>query len=261
MKHIFIDESIHDKHNFILSAFVFFDDCPSELVDKAFETLGLCPANEEYKSSKRKKNEPIYQDLRSRLFDILQGSKIAVSILPATNRCLLGKFQLQTLERIISANDLQRDFYSVYIDQGIKFNDDDIMIFKKNTKNHISLMFNQDSKYIKGIQLADLASHSTSAMLKEFMQEPKIIRTLDEDGQLIEMALSFKFFKLLRHNFFCNYLSLSKEEFELALDIDPIEAMSVTVKDYGLFISDQCSEEVKNAALTCLSKLYMGCTI
>src|SRR5688572_17085109 len=83
---IFIDESIHDRGNFIVIAAVFSADNLQGPVGDALLECGFDPTRDEYKSSMKMAGNPAAQRLRDRLEDILRHCKVAVAICPVSER-------------------------------------------------------------------------------------------------------------------------------------------------------------------------------
>lgn len=117
------------------------------------------------------------------------------------------------------------------------------------------LFAEQDSKQIRGIQLADLVAHMASIQLKSSMGLiTKMVKAGSNSGYDPdeEMELSFEMFGTLRYCLFNegNNKPQTGDQF-----IDVVMAVS----NAGLFISESCSEDLAGYARGTFGSIYLGC--
>jgi hypothetical protein len=120
-------------------------------------------------------------------------------------------------------------------------------------KENVHLFLKQDSKKIKGIQLADLFAHTVSMMLKDQMGLlRKTIKAGEHSGYDPEMQieLGFAMWASIRYLFFQSQKGIEKER-----------ALSgyTNVADYGLLVSSEFSDEMKKHIYGRFSSNYLGC--
>ena len=115
--------------------------------------------------------------------------------------------------------------------------------------------FEQDSKFVRGIQLADLTAHTCSIMLKECLGlVSKKIKAGENSGYdpETEIDLGFELWASIRYSIFRSRVN--------SLGADPLLInASFDVEPFGLFISEQCSEELASNARARSSMVYLGC--
>jgi hypothetical protein len=115
--------------------------------------------------------------------------------------------------------------------------------------------FEQDSRIVCGLQLADLVAHTCSIMLLESLGlVTKTVKAGENSGYDpdLDIELGFELWASLRYNFF------SKP----APHPDTWRDQSdyrVEVKGVGLYVSDSCPELLKEKALDRFGEMYLGC--
>ncbi len=169
----FFDESIHDRGEFILGAFVYAPEFDSNLVNAALRRAGLTPGQDEFKSSARMENARGLVRLRDELLGIVHGhTKIAVLVCPAAERHLLWEASLHALLSIIRANGLEGTPHEVtctsmrvvHLCQPARAQE---LVNELGLSPQCVCYLNADSKSLPGLQLADLTAHTCSTMLLE----------------------------------------------------------------------------------------------
>lgn len=115
----------------------------------------------------------------------------------------------------------------------------------------------QDSKLIGGIQLADLAAHLLGGMLlEELGLITKLVSVGENSGYApdLETELGFALWASLRYQFF------KAPQPNLGADPDDrVGDLTFDVENYGLYISEDCPEKLKQAALQRFGTCYLGC--
>jgi hypothetical protein len=240
---IFIDESIHDRGNFIVIAAVFSADNLQGLVGDALLECGFDPEWDEYKSSMKMAGNPAAQRLRDRLQDILRQCKIAVAICPVSERAAVvehvGKllFGLPSIALELPA--------TVYFDGGMKR-------APLELPEGVTAIHDCDSKKVGGIQVADCAAYLVSMMLlgELGILTKTVPATSVYPGHDGEIELAWKLWASVRY-------ALSSG--------DPIGGhdedgwCEPLMHPFGLLVSDGCSDAVKDAVKKRLSSVWVGC--
>ena len=92
MSYFYFDETIRDKGNFIIGALVASEHDLSQIVSEQWRRLGLNPESAEYKSSDPKENSNLGVIQRQVMAELLQGSKLALTVAPVSERRRLGEY-------------------------------------------------------------------------------------------------------------------------------------------------------------------------
>lgn len=240
---IYIDESIHERADFIVTAAV----CsPEELqlpVHEALRNNGFDPTCDEFKSSMRLNGFIAAQKLREDLRAILSHCKIAIAVCPVSERASIAKYIGDLLcERIWEP---ENQPITLHFDEGMKRSE-------LRTLNPIVMQFDCDSQKVAGIQVADCAAHLFSTILlselgfvNKTMQVNEVEHGFDGD---IELAWSL--WAEIRY-------ALSGSEPVGSLDEHgDYEPMMLP---FGLFVSSSCSDSVKAAVEKRLGQVWVGC--
>jgi len=128
----------------------------------------------------------------------------------------------------------------------------------QRTANSISgfegceLHFEQDSKTVFGLQVADLAAHTCATMLSETLGLVTKSVKINHPGyaDIDEVNLGFLLWAGVRDNF----LSTSKTDNPDHLDFATLDA-----EKYGLFIHESATDLVSKAAKERFGTMYVGC--
>lgn len=177
--------------------------------------------------------------------------------MPSTQRALLGQEAMNGLNQIVRANDLIGDTHLVaFFDQGI---------FKPSTRanalatatgldHHCDIRPEQDSRKVRGLQLADLVAHEAGTMLLESMRlVTKKVKAGPNSGydEDMEMEIGFQLWAGIRWWFF--FAGPVEEQ-------DPIYGRALTkVGANGLYVSPLCGPELRSAAIERFDECYLGC--
>lgn len=255
MGFFYVDESIHERGDFILVAFVYSSLDLTPIVFEEVRSVGLIPGTDEFKSSSRMDSDEKQKKLRSKLKGLLKHIKLGLAIIPYANRDVLGKEILFGLRKIIFANYLDNIAHHVFLDDGIAFNNREIEIKNSGLSSICDFHVGQDSRAVGGIQMADLAAHTMSVMLLEKLGlVTKTVKAGPSSGYDpdLDIGIGFEMWATLRYNFF------TQDNINLN-DFDPITSRTLDTGTYALYISGDCSPEVKSAAEGRFSENYLGC--
>lgn len=253
MGYFYFDESKHRKEGFILGAFVYAESDPNRLIIKSIKHCGLTPGVDEFKSGYYMAQNPKQKNLRDELRNIIfSETKIGILIIPCNRISDLCKEANNCLSMIINNNNLRHELHEVYFHRGIcpkKEIAENIakrLGLTKNCKFH----YEQDSKKIYGIQLADLTAHTCSTMLLESLGfRKKTVKSGDKLGYDpdLDIEIGFELWAQIRYTFFSSPI----------FNIDP--EPEVLVESYGLYIADSCDKNLKQTVIERFGKIYVGC--
>ena len=242
---IYIDESIHDQHGFMLLAYVTCRRDPYDVLNNMLKKYGI----EEFHACKKMQNNHTMQKLRSSIrsyvnsycgWGVMVLSNIARSNIKDDFSNLvagLSKFILDEPLRI-------------YIDEGI------ISINEVDEIRNISKVDSINtcrSHEVNGIQLADLVAALSGVRLREEISEnPKMLTYGNESGfdPPIEAELGYELWASLRYSMLRNPETKRDEMPEMA---------SFETEGYGLFVSPRCSDELSRKARKLFGEVYLGC--
>lgn len=252
MGYFYFDESIHQRGNFVLGAWVYSKENLTVEVLHAIELNGLIPGVDEFKSGAHMERQPDQRALREALKNLLPRIRIGLVVIPFQNRSGLGEEALVGLNKIIRANHLGNHRHEVFLDEGIEFKNRGKVVGTTNLNLEIHL--DQDSRVIAGLQMADLAAHCMSIMLLETLGliNKKVKAGLNSgyDPDL-DIEIGFEMWATLRYQFFT--------EDSPDLDTDPIEGFTLDTATYALYVPEYCSQHLKDAVIKRFGTNYVGC--
>jgi len=153
---IYIDESIHDRANFIVLAAVCARPDEIRIATEALCQCGFAPGRDEFKSSMKMNGNKQAQNLRERFREIIGRCKIAIGICAVKERHQLMSLA-GTVGGAIASHDLSEKGI-IHLDQGIKRQ-------SITLPNGYLMNADCDSKSVIGIQLADCCAHFIAAIL------------------------------------------------------------------------------------------------
>lgn len=251
----YFDESIHERGGFILGAYVYGHD-PGPRVDAALRSVGFEPGRDEFKSSAPMAAGWAHPMLRCKLKEILSSSyRYGVVLHPSAHRSSFGREALVGLAKICRANGLTSLPQVAYFDQGI-FPTSAVAIGlarELGLVDYCHLYPEQDSRLVRGLQLADLVAHTCATMLLEALGLiTKSVKAGPNSGYDpdLDIGLGFELWAGVRYQFFSS---------GLPDDIRSNEDMVVDVESRGLHISDACPAPLREAARSRFGKQYLGC--
>lgn len=235
LNYIYVDESVCDDYNFVVYACVFLDRDPNDELAGILMQNSIDPECQEYHSRLIHEKNSSLTKLRHALFRYLSQYRIAIAVTPNTDN---GKIEFgAALSSFLIVNNIED--VSIFLDRGIVLRRDSLGELN-NLKTH--LIDNCDSKKIRGIQLADLVAHTVASMTKQLLKpiaSKKYIKT--HEGLTTE--LDFELFCKLR------YIYFSKQ----------IDHNYVQVEPFGLYLSNNCQQEVVEVLRSRLAITYIGC--
>lgn len=258
MDEFYFDESIHPRGKFALGAFVYSEDSLDGLVADVLRQSELAPGVEEFKSGARMDSSPEQARARERLQAVVRSHcHIGVVVAPHYPPQLLGHEALCGLNKILSANSFRSTSHDVFFDQGIFA----CASAGERTADGLcggrgcSFHFEQDSRQVLGLQVADLMAHTCATML---LAQLGVVRKMVKAGENSgydpnsDMELEFELWAGVRWNFFAA-APPHPDTWKSQLDFQ------VDVASRGLHIAEMCDETVRSAALDRFGSMYLGC--
>jgi hypothetical protein len=120
MGFFYFDESIHERGNFSLGAFVFSYEPLDGPVGEALAKSGLTPGVDEFKSSSRMDRCPEQARARSLLNTVVhEHCGFGVVVAPHNPRTLLGSEAMRGLGKILSTINFRSASHEVFFDEDI----------------------------------------------------------------------------------------------------------------------------------------------
>jgi hypothetical protein len=253
MAYFYLDDSKHHPHGFSLAAFAICDEDPHKELEALFAKCGFDLTTYEYKSSTTMRDNPKLQRLRDALRGFVR-SKCQIVVCVVDGDRNIGPASLELLKKAILHPQLRDQRHQVFFDEGL-FSSEGTAI-KIATEigglDDCAIHFEQDSRRVSGIQVADLIAHSCGTMLLDALG--KINKTVnvpnsgyDDD---VEIDLGFEMWAGIRYAFLSvgNGAGIDDEDFAVVL-----------VEPHGLYIDPSASSEVTVAARDRFGSMYLGC--
>lgn len=257
MGFLFFDDSKHPKRGFSLGAFVYTATDPTKAVHEAIARRGFQPGADEFKSSAHMGRNPKQALLREDLRQTVRHScQLGVVVVPSEAE--LGPEALRLLDKMLQHGDLKSGRHEVFFDEGLfpSARRGEKMSQASTSFDNCQLHFEQNSKHILGIQLADLVSHTCAIMLAQTLGlVRKTVKAGDNSGDDAELDidLGFELWAHMRYNFLSTPPphpdNWKAEELQPVADIQP----------YGLHISASVGSNLRNAAVERFGSMYLGC--
>jgi len=255
MRNFYFDESIHERGGFIVGAYVYGAD-PDSHITHALLKCGLRPGIDEFKSSARMAQHPQQVALREELRDVLcRNFLIGVLVMPSAERRGLGREALLGFRKIATANRLTKKGLRAFFDQGVFSSCEEAkeLAMMVGAGDICEVHAEQDSREIKGLQLADLVAHTCAIMLLETLGlVSKQVKAGPDSGYDpdLELDLGFELWAGIRYLFFNGGLPER---------VESNEDMVVDVAHYGLHVAAACSQQLREAATQRFGECYLGC--
>jgi len=256
MPSFYFDESIHDRGGFIVGAFVYGQDADSA-VSAAIRRVGLQPGVDEFKSCARMSEHRPQVALRAELRQILRDYRIGVVVVPSSDRTSLCEHAFRGLDQIARANNIVGvPGLEAVFDRGLfrSTKEGAELAARFGLDRYCCIRVEQDSRIMKGLQLADLVAHTAAMILLETLGiVTKLVKAgpcsgYDED---LDLNLGFEMWASLRYQFF--YAGPVREQDEI------YQGALMEIGENGLYIASSRSDELRSAALGRFRENYLGC--
>ena len=252
MGYFYLDDSKHPSLGFCLGSFVYCNEDPQDELEGLLSKHGLRPGIDEFKSSFPMDTGRLHglrEDLRQYL---RKNCKIGAVLSAKPEELHLDALSL--LRKMSQHPDVGINPHSVFIDQEIfRSNNAQIRALNESTFIGWTLHFEQDSKIVYGIQLADLAAHTCSIMMKDSLGlVNKSVKAGKDSGYdaATGIELGFELFASIRYRFLGQYAPY--------IDNDLFRPM-LMVSDYGLHISDRLEPSIRTQAESRFGAVHLGC--
>lgn len=273
---IFADESIHDNLGFIMTAFVCSQQDINTSVADALVRAKLDPGKDEFKSSFYMSTNPVVQTLRDELIGIARAvSKVALLISSSQRRKLLGKDALEALNAIVMRNGLESHKISVFFDQGIVNSEHEGVEIARQIGLPLSLKLNfeQDSRAIMGLQVADALAHISAQILREEVTgKEKTVHiggentgyeegTMANLGWALLMSIRYSFFvrPMVWHNSKDTYNPVMNPVIITKNDDPATISMHPDLFGWGVITASNLDPKISHAVDAVFQKLWLGC--
>jgi len=253
MAYIFFDDSKHHDWGFSLGAFSICEHDPTEELRRVVEKNGYDPEHFEFKSSSLMKDAPLLQAMRKefRLF-VQMNCRVAVCV--ADGDKIVGPAGLKLLKQMLQHETLKGQSHQIFFDEGLFSSDKfaEKCLAAIGGVEGCDLHFEQDSRSIIGIQVADLVAHTCGTMLLSALGKKMKTVKFENSGYEddVEIDLGFELWAGVRGAFLSTPKTISKDDIDIAV---------VDVLPHGLFVDDSVSNKVATAAKKRFGKMYLGC--
>lgn len=253
MAYFYLDDSKHHAWGFSLAVFAICETDPQVELTSILVKNGFDPSLYEFKSSTRMKDNPKLRSLRDDLKQFIQ-SRCKVAVCVVEGDVNIGPASICLLQKALTHKSLKGRQHEVFFDEGLFSSKQkaEKMAGEYEVLEKCSFHFEQDSKSVAGIQVADLAAHTCGIMLLDALGHiDKKVRIKNsgypEDD---EIDLGFELWASLRYEFLSENKTSFKDEFDIAF---------VAVEPFGLFIHDSVGDAVTEAAHGRFGEMYLGC--
>ena len=254
MLSIYVDDSIHDRGQFIIASIVLSQEDLAPSVERVLLSVGLVPGQDEYKSSAIMRNNPKLQSLRDGIRGIETSCRLGVIVDTVSNRPNLGDTIIIGLAHVLRTQNLDKSAINIYLDQGLisdvaRANE---MMHELGICESCRLFVQQDSRIIYGLQVADLVAHTFGTMLLENLGIiSKMVKAGDNSGYDpdLDIEIGFELWAGLRYSLLTAGQLNPKAE----------DLQSAEYRSGGLYISDKCPSTLQDAAMERFGRVYLGC--
>lgn len=246
--YIFVDESIHEPHQFMLLAYVISPSEPSAHLAELLNQHGMT----EFHSLDRMAGNASAQALRQAYIDYLNfsgGCRWAIHLFPSESRQDVGEEMGVALQQIATSM-VKGQLSEVVIDEGIA-SASELARLANQLGNHA--VHSARSDVVHGIQLADLVAGLCGVRLREEVSgDPKMLRYGVESGfnPPINAPLGHELWAALRY-------SMCREEEPLGSEMPQLAEFRTESK--GLFVSPRCDVHLRGSAAKVFGTVYLGC--
>mgnify|MGYP003632062117 CR=1 FL=1 len=253
MAFIFYDDSKHHGWGFSIGTFAICEHDPTKELRRIVEKSGYDPEHFEFKSSSPMKDDPNLQAMRDELRSFIQWKcKVAVSVVDGDKR--LGPAGIELLKQMLQHERLKGQSHQIFFDEGLFSSREFAEEVLANTcgVEGCEVHFEQDSKSIIGIQIADLVAHTCGTMLLDALGKPMNLVKVDNSGydDDVDVDLGFELWAGVRYAFLSTQKQTIEDDFDFAV---------VDVSTYGLLVDESVSNHVEKAARKRFGEMYLGC--
>lgn len=275
MTKVFVDESIQEQFEFIASAFVFDAGDVTALVRSALEERGLVPGRDEYKSGQRMDGDANRQSLRASLMDIAgRDVRVAVVFTSSSDRHRLGDELLCYLALACRRNGIKTTELEAFFDEGIFESVDQGRRSDASVRglDDARLNFEQDSRAVQGIQVADAVAHTVGQILKQDLSgRAKTLQLGEAEGyqEGTPADLGWIFLMNLRHTLFHRTVIYKSQrhsfdpptEPQVIPDQDDLvdHALHPELFGWGVFVAPMVPESVQRVVEERFARIWLGC--
>lgn len=274
LTHCYVDESVQTKSGFVASAFVFTETGFEQEVEHALRTAGLDPRVEEFKSSARMDSNTAMRAAREALLALARSrTRIAVFLGPY-DRQTIGKHCLQALQSVLLRNGLTPSSLDVHFDEDIFSSEAEaqrlLRLFHFLSDARVHPM--EDSRLVRGIQLADVVAHSFGQIVKaEISGEGKVVEIGGSNTGYPEgttASLGWTLLMSLRYALFTRPMAYDGEKYDVASDpvvLDPVNddpanyGQHPILIGWGVQTAPESSAELRYAVERSLGRIWLGC--
>ena len=255
MAFLYLDDSKHHRFGFSLAAFVICDVDPTDEVSAIFRKYGYDAESFEFKSSTKMVGDCRLQSLRAALkLFIVRNCSVAVCVVNGDKK--LGPAALELLQCSLTHPQLNGIQHEVYFDEGLfpSVRAAEALVNDANSLDTCSFHFEQNSRDIQGIQLADIVAHTCGTMLLDSLGHISKMIVIDEPSDSVyhglEVELGFEMWAGIHNTFLRRNKPNPKDDFELAI---------VDVFPWGLFVDKSVDNRIASAAMDRFGEMYLGC--
>lgn len=256
MPNFYFDESIQTKAQVIVGAYVYGADAEGA-VTSAIERVGHRPGIDEFKSSARMSERPEQVRLRDEILEVTRTYRIGILVAPLAERADLGRLALEGLDQIARANALAGTVELMAdLDEGLFSSPQAAsrVIEMSAVHGYCAVRPEQDSRQVKGLQLADLVAHTAGIMLLDSLGlVTKTVKAGPNSGydEDLDIDLGFEMWAGLRYQFFRSGPVPDQDEI--------YNGALMQVGLNGLYVAPSCSDRLRAAAEGRFGQCFVGC--
>ncbi len=270
--HIFVDESIHDALDFIVSAFVFSKEGLDSPVSDALRDAGLRPGVDEFKSRALMLGNAVQQNLRETLLSLAgQHTRVALAVSPASLRAELGEWCLRVLQTIVRRNGFHEVSFDAHFDEGIFRSTTKLAVSEFAAPRQMSIDPKSNSRTCLGIQVADVVASAAGQMIREAVTGRRKMVGIGGPGTGYadddEAPLGWSLKMSLRYSLLRRPIVHPDQPYHPDMDPVVVErgydyvevAQHPEVSGWGVHIHDALSPRVRAAVDQELGRIWLGC--
>lgn len=227
MSYLYVDESIHERGDFIVIAAVFSKEPLDQLVAAALSDSGFTAGQDEFKSCLSMNNNDLARDLRLKIQNILwEHCRVAYAICTVAERALIADHVYQLAGKLTWEPPIQGG--TIHFDDGIK-------PAACPAPAGWTAVYKCDSKVVGGIQVADCAAHTYGTILLDDLGITKKIVPIENYVEP-EVELRWLLWSWLRDAMASNISAYEPR------DDGYLEPMMLA---FGIHVSELCPEKLR----------------